>query len=99
VAANHGDEIVVVDPTGKVIAKLGDFNGIDTNGVPHGLLFPASPAFSQDRQFLYVTNLALNLKIFNLPTIDSPWCAEVKRYTVSKIPARIPSIVAATDQD
>ena len=28
VAANQADEIVVVDPTGKAIAKLGDFNGL-----------------------------------------------------------------------
>ena len=29
VAANQADEIVVIDKTGKVIAKLGDFDGID----------------------------------------------------------------------
>src|SRR6266849_1334462 len=29
VCANQEDEIVVVDPTGKVIAKLGDFYGVD----------------------------------------------------------------------
>src|SRR6516165_8423708 len=46
VAANQADEIVVVDPTGKAIAKLGDFNGVQ-NGVTRGLLFPASPAFSK----------------------------------------------------
>jgi streptogramin lyase len=46
VAANQADEIVVVDKTGKVIAKLGDFNGVQ-NGQTQGLLFPASPAFSQ----------------------------------------------------
>src|SRR5215469_15341323 len=33
-AANQADEIVVVDPTGKVIAKLGDFNGVQ-NGQTH----------------------------------------------------------------
>ena len=41
------DEIVVVNPNGKVIAKLGDFYGVD-DGVPRGLLFPASLAFSAD---------------------------------------------------
>jgi len=92
-AANQADEIVVVDPTGKVIAKLGDFNGVDRNGLPHGLLFPASPAFSADGQFLYVTNLALDLRLFGLvEAVDSQWCAQVKRYTVSKIRVRIPPI-------
>jgi sugar lactone lactonase YvrE len=93
VAANQGDEIVVIDKTGKVIAKLGDFNGVDEHGVPHGLLFPASPAFSADGEWLYVSNLALDLRLFGLvEAVDSQWCAQVKHYTVSKIRARIPRI-------
>ncbi len=93
VAANQADEIVVVDPTGKVIAKLGDFEGISPQGIPQGLLFPASPAFSRDGEFLYVTNLALDLRIFGLPqAVDSQWCAMVQRYTVSKINAHIPPL-------
>jgi len=39
VAANQADEIVVLDPTGRVIAKLGDFGGIDSSGAAIGLLF------------------------------------------------------------
>ena len=56
--------------------KLGDFDGIDKNGVPQGLLFPASPAFSLDRRSLYVTNLALDLRLAVSPdvqAIDSQW--------------------------
>src|SRR4029453_14950596 len=41
-AANQADEIVVVNPAGRVIAKLGDFEGLDPKGAPRGLLFPAS---------------------------------------------------------
>jgi SMP-30/gluconolaconase/LRE-like protein len=37
VAANQEDEMVVVDPTGKVIAKLGDFDGLTEDGVVRGL--------------------------------------------------------------
>jgi sugar lactone lactonase YvrE len=93
VAANQSDEIVVLDPSGKAIAKLGDFEGVSKNGVPRGLLFPASPAFSKDRQWLYVTNLALDIRLFGLAQSDvSQWIAEVKRYTVSKIRARIPPL-------
>ena len=40
---------------------LGDFNGIDKDGVVDGLLFPASLAFSQDGKNLYVSNLTLFL--------------------------------------
>lgn len=42
VVANQSDEIVVLDSDGKVIAKLGDFGGIDHRGAAVGLLFPAS---------------------------------------------------------
>jgi len=56
---NQSDEIVAVDPTGKVVAKLGDLNGVDKTGVPHGLLFPASPDFSKDGNFFYVSHWPL----------------------------------------
>lgn len=94
VVANQADEIVVVDPTGKAIAKLGDFNGVDKKGVPHGLLFPASPDFSKDGNFLYVSNLALDLRLFNqtFKSVDSEWTAQVQTYTISRITARIPPV-------
>lgn len=86
VAANQNDEIVVVDPTGKLLARLGDFEGVDDHGLPHGLLFPASPAFSLDGDFLYVTNLALDLRVFGLvEAVDSQWCAQVRHFTVSRV--------------
>jgi sugar lactone lactonase YvrE len=92
VAANQADEIVVLDPTGKVVAKLGDFSGLTRKGMPQGFLFPATPAFSRHQDFLYVTNLALDIRLFGLAqAVDSQWAAQVKRYTISKIRARIPS--------
>jgi sugar lactone lactonase YvrE len=88
VVANQADEIVVVDPTGKAISKLGDFDGID-RGSPVGLLFPASLRFFRDD--LLVTNLSLDLRLFDpsFGSVDSEWCAQVSRYTVAKIRARI----------
>ena len=88
VAANQSDDIVVVDKTGKVIAKLGDFDGLVDDGTPKGLLFPASLAFSRDNKTLYVTNLELDLRVATNPdnvAIDSAWTAQVKHWTVSKI--------------
>ena len=89
VAANQSDEIVVVDKTGKVIAKLGDFDGLVNDGTPKGLLFPASPDFSRDKKTLFVTNLALDLRVATgnpaNVAIDSDWTAQVKHWTVSKI--------------
>jgi sugar lactone lactonase YvrE len=91
VAANQSDEIVVIDPTGKTIAKLGDFDGIKKDGSPRGLFFPASPDFSKDGNSLFVTNLALDLRFASGPqTLQSQWADQVKRYTISRIKARIP---------
>ena len=61
ICSNQEDEIVVIDKTGKVIAKLGDFYGLDRNGIAQGFLFPASLAFSKDGSKLYVSNLTLYL--------------------------------------
>jgi len=47
----------------------------------------------REGDWLYVTNLALDLRVIGLPpAVDSAWAAEVTRYTVSKIRARIPEI-------
>jgi SMP-30/gluconolaconase/LRE-like protein len=94
VAANQADEIVVIDPTGKAIAKLGDFDGVK-DGVTRGLLFPASPDFSRDGDWLFVTNLELDLRTLFGPegqTVDSQWIADVKRHSIAKLRARIPRL-------
>ncbi len=107
VVANQQDEVDVIDPNAidrlddtlpKVIARRGDFNGIDKDGTIRGLLFPASPAFSADGQFLYVSNIALYLPFAGVtePAINSPWTLEVKHYTIAKIRAEIPTL---TDPD
>lgn len=91
VAANQADEIVVLDPSGRVIAKLGDFDGIDRHGAPVGLLFPASLVMVDN--FIYVTNLSLDLRAFGLPqTVDSQWTAEVTRHTIARIHAHLPPV-------
>ena len=93
VAANQSDEIVVINPSGKSIAKLGDFDGIANDGSPRGFFFPASPAFSKDGKDLLVTNLALDLRLAAGPqTLQSQWADQVKRYTISRIKAKIPPI-------
>ena len=109
ICANQEDEIVVIDPkaatdptTGKplakVIAKLGDFNGIDENGIAQGFLFPASLAFSKDGQTLYVSNLTLFLPYAGaMVAIDSAWTLQVKGYTVSQISASIPPLNPGDD--
>jgi sugar lactone lactonase YvrE len=91
ICSNQEDEIVVIDNTGKVIAKLGDFDGIDRDGIAQGLLFPASLAFSNDGSTLYVSNLTLYLPFAGAErAIDSDWTLQVKGYTVSKLSTSIP---------
>lgn len=89
VCANQADEIVVVDKTGKAIAKLGDFDGINRHGAPEGLLFPASLVRKGD--WIYVTNLSLDIRTVGAAqAVDSQWAAEVTSHTISRIRARIP---------
>jgi len=91
VAANQADEIVVLNSTGRVIAKLGDFEGIGSNGAPRGLLFPAS--LVRSGHFIYVTNLSLDLRDFGLPQpVDAQWAKQVTTHTISRINAHLPPI-------
>jgi sugar lactone lactonase YvrE len=84
VCANQGDEIVIIDNTGKVIGKLGDFDGLKLNNEPDGLLFPASLAFAGNS--LLVTNLALDLRLFGFNAVDAQWAAQVRTHTVARLP-------------
>ena len=77
-----------------MIAKLGDFGGIDKDGAPIGFLWSNSLVFHGDD--VLVTNLSLDISAAmaskTLRTVDGPWAAQVKLHTVSKIKKRIPSI-------
>ena len=94
IACNQSNEILVLEPTkGRVIAKLGDFGGIDKDGAPIGFLWSNSLVFHGDD--VLVTNLSLNVAAFTSPslrTIDGPWADQVKLHTISKIKKRIPSV-------
>jgi sugar lactone lactonase YvrE len=93
VCANQEDDVIVLDKTGKVIAKLGDFDGFDEHGVARNFAFPASLAFSLDGKTLYVSNLTLFLPFAGAnAAVDSPWMLLAKHYTVSKLRAVIPPL-------
>jgi len=80
VAANQADRIVALDGAGKPVAELGGFEGIDDEGRPRGLLFPASLALYGGQ--IFVTNLAVPLT----GAVGDEWEEEVTRYTVSRVP-------------
>lgn len=79
VATNQADEVVALNANGKVVAKLGEFRGINRNGTPDGLLFPASPVIVGNE--LFVTNLAVPL---TTAKGDEPE-EDVTRWTVSSM--------------
>jgi sugar lactone lactonase YvrE len=80
VAANQGDEVVALDSSGRVVDRVGSFDGILPDGSVKGLLLPASVVVSSGS--LYVTNLALPLT----PTVGDEPEEKVTTYTVSRIP-------------
>jgi len=90
VVANQADEVVVLDKTGKTVAKLGDFEGLDEQGAPRGLLFPAEMTKIGD--YLYVGNLTVDVPYFKgiAQTGISQWAAQAKAYNIVKI--RIPPL-------
>jgi sugar lactone lactonase YvrE len=94
IACNQSNEIMVLEPKrGQVIARLGDFGGIDRDGAPIGFLWSNSLVFHGDD--VLVTNLSLDVGAVTSPslrTVDGPWAAAVKLHTVSKIKKRIPSV-------
>jgi DNA-binding beta-propeller fold protein YncE len=59
VAANQADEVIALNDRGKVVARVGFFEGVRRDGSPRGLLFPASLVIVDG--FMYVANLALPL--------------------------------------
>jgi DNA-binding beta-propeller fold protein YncE len=81
VAANQADQVVAIDPdTGRVVAEIGEFLGVKSDGSARGLLFPASLAEVANGKIV-VTNLALPL---TGPTGDEPE-EDITKYTVSRI--------------
>jgi hypothetical protein len=84
VASNQTDSIVALDEKGRVRARAGKFEGIDADGAPRGLLFPAASAVQGD--WMLVINLALPITT----TQGDEWEEDVTRWTVSRF--RIPAI-------
>jgi len=79
VCANQNDEVVALNGNGRVVVRLGSFDGIGRDGAPKGLLFPASPVIVGDEMF--VTNLAIALT----PALGDEPEEDVTRWTVSRI--------------
>jgi len=83
VAANQADEVVALNSKGRIVERVGSFQGVGRDGAAKGLLFPASIVISRGE--IYVTNLALPLTADRIG--DEPE-EDVNTYTVSRF--RIP---------
>ena len=79
VCTNQADEVVALNANGRPVAKLGEFRGINRDGTPDGLLFPASPVIVGDE--IFVTNLAIALT----PAVGDEPEEDVTRWTVSRM--------------
>ena len=85
VAANQADQVVGLNPdTGRPVAELGEFLGINNDGSARGLLFPASLAIANNK--ILVTNLAIPVfKLFFGSVLGGEPEEDVTKYTVSFI--------------
>jgi len=79
VAANQADQVVVLNQDGRVVFELGAFLGLNKDGSPRGLLFPASLVING--KWVFVTNLALPLT----PAVSDEPEEGATAYTVSRI--------------
>jgi sugar lactone lactonase YvrE len=80
VALNQADEVVALNANGRIVERLGSFEGIGPDRAPRGLLFPASIVLS--RGSIFVTNAALVLT----PALGDEPEEDVSTFTVSRIP-------------
>jgi sugar lactone lactonase YvrE len=78
VAANQADTVFALNNKGRIVVRAGEFEGIQRNGAPRGLLFPASMVIVDN--WMYVTNLSLPLT----STVGDEWEEEVTRWSVAR---------------
>jgi sugar lactone lactonase YvrE len=82
VAANQADTVYALNGNGRIVVRAGEFEGIQPDGTPRGLLFPASLVVVDN--WMYVTNLALPLT----DKVGDEWEEEVRRWNVARFRAK-----------
>jgi len=88
VAANQSNQIIILNSAGKAISVLGDFNGINKNGIVKGLLMPSD--LVKVGSYIYVTNFALDLNAFGLiQSYSNPYATQVKQHSIARIEYKV----------
>lgn len=83
IASNQADVVLGLDEKGRTVVRAGEFEGIEGDGTPRGLLFPATTAVQGD--WMMVTNLALPLTSAD----GDEWEEQVTRWNLVRF--KIPS--------
>lgn len=81
VSNGQKDQIVGIDPQGMVVATVGAFTGLSSDGAPNGLLMPSSLVFEPG--YLYADNES-NPSIHPPPPTPDGW-KDVKEFTIARI--------------
>ncbi|HEY0502909.1 MAG TPA: hypothetical protein VGD42_05365 [Lysobacter sp.] len=76
VSANQADAVVALDANGRERARASGFAGINPDGTPNGLLFPAATAVVGDR--MIVANLAMPITAAK----GDEWEEDVRRWNL-----------------
>ena len=84
-SANQIDTLVAIDERGRVRHRAGDFLGVDAQGAPRALLFPAASAVQGRR--MIVANLALPLSA----ATGDEWEEDVTRWNLMQFDLPDPS--------
>jgi hypothetical protein len=71
--------VVALNARGRVVERMGEFEGLRKDASPDGLLFPASLVIVGEDMF--VTNAALPLT----PAVGDEPEEDVRRFTISRI--------------
>lgn len=91
ITSNAGSEIDIFNSAGAAIDVKGDFNGIDSLGVPHGLIGPASLVYNPATKHWVVVNAGFSgLGLFSSYVAGTGGVSVGEKiYTIARIPNRL----------
>jgi sugar lactone lactonase YvrE len=83
VASGQNDRVVAIDPSGRIVSKVGRFEGMTAGGAPIGLLQPSGLVVSRGR--VYVTNESSRGLRPTPDLVDEDFWDQLKLFTLVEI--------------